>query len=65
MPDRKRKRRSNRPAALDDTEPLSGELIYRLSLRPFWDRNLKTKIVLPRTLESRRDAAGKEPRDGQ
>ena len=65
MPDRKRKRRSNRPAALDDMEPLPGELIYRLSLRPFWDRNLKTKIVLPRTLESRQDAAGKEPRDGQ
>ena len=49
---RKRKRRSNRPAELDGVPPLPAELIYRLSLRPLWDRNLKTKIVLPRSQES-------------
>ena len=32
---RKRKRRSNRPAGLDDVSPLRVEVTYYRSLRPF------------------------------
>ena len=60
-----RKRRSNRPAELDGVDPLPAELIYRRSLRPLWDRNLKTKVVLRPPLEWQQDAAGEEPRDGK
>ena len=44
---RKRKRRSNRPAELDDVLPLPVEVTCYRSLRPFWDRNLKWKVQLP------------------
>ena len=44
---RKRKRRSNRPAELDDVSPLPVEMTYYHSLRPLWDRNLKWKVELP------------------
>lgn len=69
---RKRKRRSNRPPGLDDVSPMSVEVTYYRSLRPFWDRNLKWKIQppplqLPPLPGSPQDAAGEEPkgdRDG-
>ena len=69
---RKRKRRSNRPAGLDDVSPLPVEVTYYHSLRPLWDRNLKWEMELPplqvpselRT-RSRQDAAGEEPEGDQ
>ena len=62
---RQRKRRSNRPAGLDDVSPLPVEMTYYRSLRPFWDRNLKWKVQLPPLQvpsepRSRQDVAGEE-----
>ena len=70
---RKRKRRSNRPAELDDMLPLPLEVTYYRSLRPLWDRNLKWEIQpeplqVPPLPRSRQDVAGEEPegeRDGK
>ena len=63
---RKRKRRSNRPAELDDMLPLPLEVTYYRSLRPLWDRNLKWEIQ-PEPLqvpsEDERDRQG--ARDGK
>ena len=63
---RKRKRRSNRPAELDDMPPLPIEMTYYHSLRPLWDRNLKWEIQ-PEPLqvpsEDERDRQG--ARDGK
>ena len=67
---RKRKRRSNRPAELDDVLPLPIEMTYYRSLRPLWDRNLKWEIQpeplqVPPLPRFRQDAAGEEPDGGR